>query len=140
MLSVSWNWKGLVFFELLPRNQTINSDVYCRKLNKVNAVVKEKRPELVNRKGVVFHHDNTIPHTSLATRQKLLRFGWEVMLHSPYSLDLAPSNYYLFGSLQNSLNGETFDDNEAGKSYIMKFFADKDQKFYEREIVKLPEG
>ena len=31
MLSVWWDWKGMVFFELLPRNQTINSDVYTEK-------------------------------------------------------------------------------------------------------------
>ena len=52
----------------------------------MNATVKEKRPELVNCKGVIFHDDNATPHTSLATRQKLLRLGWEVMLHPPYSV------------------------------------------------------
>ena len=41
MMSIWWDWKGEVFFELLPRNQTINSDVYCRQLNKLNAAVKE---------------------------------------------------------------------------------------------------
>ena len=80
----------------IPRNQTINSGVYCLQLNKLNAGVQEKRPELVNHKGVIFHYDNATPHTSLATRQKLLRLGWEVMLHPPYSPDLAPSDYYLF--------------------------------------------
>ena len=68
----------MVFFELLPRNQTSNSDVYCYQLNKLNAAVKEKRPEFVNREGVIFHDDNATTHTSLATRQKLLRLGWEV--------------------------------------------------------------
>ena len=63
MLSVWWEWKGVVFFELLPKNQTINSNVYCRQLNKFNAEVKEKRPELVNHKGVIFHHVNATPHT-----------------------------------------------------------------------------
>ena len=53
-------------------------------------MVNEKRPELVNRKGVIFHDDNVTPDTSLATRQKLLKLGWEVMLHPPYSPDLAP--------------------------------------------------
>ena len=91
MLSVWWGWKGVVFFELLPRNQTINLDVYCRQLDKLNALVKKQRPELVNRKGVIIHHDNATPHTSLATRQKLSRLGWEVMLHPPYTPDLAPS-------------------------------------------------
>ena len=98
MLSVCREWKVVVFFELLPRIQTINSDVYCRQLNKLHAVVKEKQAELVNRKGVIFNHDNATPHISLVTRQKLLKLGWEVMLHPPYSPDLAPSDYYLFRS------------------------------------------
>ena len=113
ILSVWWDWKGVVFFELLPRNQTINSDFYRRQLNKLNA-------------AIIFHHDNATPHTSLATRQKLLRFGLEVMLHLPYSPNLAPSYYYLFRSLQNSLNGKTFNDEEAVKSHLIHSFADKD--------------
>ena len=62
MLPVWWDWKGVVFFELLPKNETINWDVYCRQLNKLNAGVKKKRLELVNRKGVIFQHDNSTPH------------------------------------------------------------------------------
>ena len=108
----------MVFFELLPKNQTINLDVYYCKLNELNAAVKEKWPELVNRKGVIFHHDNATPYTSLASRQKLLRFIWEVMLHPPYSPDLAPSDYYLF----RSLNGKTFNDDEAVKSHLVLVF------------------
>ena len=88
-------------------------------MNRLNAAVKEKRPELVNRKGVIFHYDNATPHTSLTTRQKLLRLSWEVMLHPPYSPDLAPLDYYLFRSLQNSLNGKSFNDEEAVKSHLV---------------------
>ena len=121
MLSVWWDWEDVVFFELLPRNQTTNSDVYCRQLNKLNAAVKETRPELVNHKGVIFYDDNATQHTSLATRQKLLRLGWEVMLPPPLTLGLAPSDYYLFRSLHNSLNGKTFNDDEAAKSHLVQF-------------------
>ena len=64
----------------------------------------------MNRKEVIFHHDNAKLHTSLATRQKLLKLSWEVMLHPPYRPDLEPSDYYLFRSLQNSLNIKTFND------------------------------
>ena len=94
---------------------------------------------MANRKGVIFHNDNATPHTSLATRQKLLTIGWEVMLHPPYSPDLVPSDYYLFRSLQNFLNGKTFNDDEAVKSHLVQLFADKDQKLYDRGIMKLPE-
>ena len=58
MLSVWWEFKDIVSFELLPRNQTINSNVYCRQLMKLEKEMKEKRPELATRKGVIFHQDN----------------------------------------------------------------------------------
>ena len=61
------------------------------------------------------------------------------MLHSPYSPNLAPSNYYLFRSLQKSLSGKTFNDDEAVKSHLVHFFVDIEQKFYERGIMKLQE-
>ena len=105
----------------------------------MNAAINEKRPELVNRKGVIFHHKNATPHTCLATRQKLLKLGWQVMLHPPYSPDLRPSSYYLFRSLQNSLNGKTFNDDEAVKSHLVQSFADKDQKFHDQGIMNSPQ-
>ena len=116
MLSVWWDFKVIVYFELLPRKQTINSNVYCRQLMKLDKEMKEKRPELVTRKGVIVHQDNARPHTSLVTRKKLLELGWEVMLHPPYSPDLAPSDYHLFRSLKNHFNGKTFDSIEAVKN------------------------
>ncbi|KAG6794851.1 transposase [Apis mellifera caucasica] len=100
--------------------------------------IEEKRLELINRKGVVFHHDNARPHTSLVTRQKLLEFGWDVLPHPPYSPDLAPSDYFLFRSLQNSLNGKNFNNDDDIKLYLIHFFANKNQKFYERRIMMLP--
>jgi len=138
MLSIWWDFKGIVFFELLPDNTTINSEVYCQ-LDKLNDSLKQKRPELINRKGVVFHQDNARPHTSLVTRQKLLQLGWDVLPHPPYSPDLAPSDYYLFRSLQNFLEGKTFPSNEKVKNHLDQFFASKEQKFYERGIMLLPE-
>ena len=89
LLSVWWDYKGIVYFELLPPNRTINSVVYIEQLTKLNNAVEEKRPELTNRKGVVFHHDsiNAKPHTPLVTRQKLLELGWDVLPHPPYSPD-----------------------------------------------------
>ena len=103
LLSVWWDYKGIVYFELLPPNRTINSVVYIEQLTKLNNAVEEKRSELTNRKGVVFHRDDARPRASLVTRQKLLELGRDVLLHPPYSPHLAPSDYFFFRSLQNSL-------------------------------------
>ncbi|GFX91780.1 histone-lysine N-methyltransferase SETMAR [Trichonephila clavipes] len=116
----------------------VNSEVYCHQLDKLNDALQQKRSELINRKGVVFHQDNARPHTSLVTHQKLLQLEWDAMSHSTYSPDLAPSDYYLFRSLQNFLDGKTFTSNEEIKNHLEQFFANKDQKFYELGIMLQP--
>ena len=83
MLSIWWDYKGIVYFELLPNNRTINSDVYWQQLVTLEETIKEKRAELANRKGIVFHQNNVRPRTSSATRTKLLERGCEVMSHPP---------------------------------------------------------
>jgi hypothetical protein len=94
--------------ELLRPNKTINSEVYCQQLERVNECLKEKRPHLVNRKGVVFHQGNARPHVSKMMQQKVKELNWEILDHPPYSPDLAPSDYHLFRSLQNHLNNKKF--------------------------------
>ena len=106
---------------------------------KLDKEIKEKRPELATRKGAIFQQDNARPHTSSVTRKKLLKLGWEVMPHLPYSLGLAPSYYHLFRSLQNHLNGKTFDSDEAVKNELIQFLPSKNQTFYESGIMKLTE-
>ncbi|GFU79175.1 mariner Mos1 transposase [Trichonephila clavipes] len=108
-------------------------------MGKLNHTLQQKRSELINRKGVVFHQDNARPHTSLVTRQKLLQLEWDTMSHLPYSPDLAPSDYYLLRSLQNYLDGKIFTSNEEVKNHLDQFFASKDQNFYERGTMLLPE-
>ena len=73
------------------------------------------------------------------TRQKLLQPGWEVLIHPPHSSDIAPSDFHLFRSLQNSPNRKTFNSLEDCKRHQEQFFAQKDKKFWEDGIMKLPE-
>ena len=95
-------------YALLPENQKIDSNKYCSQLDQLKPALDTKCPELVNRKHIIFHQDNARPPVSLMTRQKLLERGWEVLIHLPYSQDIAPLNFHLIHSLQNSLNGKKF--------------------------------
>ena len=54
MLCIWWDWKGVLYHELLPHNRTINFDVYRNQLDRLKVAIDEKRPELANRSGVVF--------------------------------------------------------------------------------------
>ncbi|CAK9834541.1 Mariner Mos1 transposase [Anthophora retusa] len=139
LLCIWWDWKGVVYYELLPQGDTINADKYCNQLDQLKAAIAEKRPELANRRGVVFHHHNARPHIALAVRQKLLQFDWDVLPHPPYSPDLAPSDYYLFLSLKNSHRSKSFKSISEIKMHLDEYFASKLQQFWKEGIMRLPE-
>lgn len=139
MLCVWWDWKGIVFYELLPKNETIDSAKYCQQLDRLKEAVAQKRPELARRRGVVFHHDNARPHTSLATCKHLHEFSWDILPHPPYSPDIAPSDYHLFRALQHSLTGQRFNNEDEVKRHLDAFFASKSAEFWKNGIFSLRE-
>ena len=51
-------------------------------------------------------------HTSLSMRETLATMGWTVLPHRPCSPDLAPSNFHVFGSLDDALRGRRFAEDE----------------------------
>lgn len=57
MLCVWWDWKVILYYELLENNETINTDKYCSQFDRLNVAIHKKRPELVNRKGTMITPD-----------------------------------------------------------------------------------
>ena len=58
MLCIWWDWEGVLYYELLPEDQMINSNKYCSQLDQLKAALDERHLELVNRKCIIFHQDN----------------------------------------------------------------------------------
>ena len=58
--------------------------------------------------AVFFHHDNAPPHRAARVHQFFDDNNFEVVPHAPYSLDLAPNNFWLFPTLKDTLRGRTF--------------------------------
>ncbi|QQP41339.1 Putative DD34D transposase [Caligus rogercresseyi] len=102
-------------YELLQYGQTLNSTIYCKQLDRLKQAIDQKRPELTNRKGDVFHQDNARPQTSLITR----------FIASTCSPDIASSNYHLFPSMANALGGVKLNLKEACEKWLPEFFANK---------------
>jgi histone-lysine N-methyltransferase SETMAR len=62
-----------------------------------------------NRKEIV-HSDNARPHTAKKVSDFLEQNGMEKAPHPPYSPDLAPCDFYLFGDVKGLLAGSEFAD------------------------------
>lgn len=137
MICVWWDMRGIVHWERLDDNATVNSELYCHQLQRVQDALVQKRPAMVNRKGVILLHDNARPHVAKMTRQKIHELGWEVLPHPPYSPDMAPTDYHLFRSLQDHLAEKRFKDDNDIETDIEKFFMSKSEDFYKGGILKL---
>ena len=78
MLSVWWEFEGIIYYELLRPNTTIGSKLYCKQLQNLKVALQANRPE---RRKVRLLYDHAKPHTSKIMRQKLEEFGWEILPH-----------------------------------------------------------
>ena len=68
-------------------------------VEKLHPTIKEKRRGKI-RKGILFHIDNARPHAAHKSIAKIHELGYKILLHPPYSPDLAPSDFALFPSLK----------------------------------------
>ena len=137
LLCVWWSIRGVVHFEVLKPGQTVNADLYCEQLDRVNQSLIEKCPAIVNRKGVILQHDNARPHCARRTLEKINELGWEVLPHPPYSPDIVPSDFHLFRSLQHFLSGKKLKNLDDVQNVISRYFVLKPIDFYRSGIENL---
>ena len=69
MLCVWWDWEGIIHYELLERNQTVNAELYVQQMERLEMAVQEKRP---NRQlNVLLMHDNARTHFANMTKEAI---------------------------------------------------------------------
>jgi len=64
----------------------------------------------------ILHHDNAPAHPALSVRVFLATKQITVMEHPTYSPDLAPSDFFLFPKIKETLKGKHFDDTDDIRS------------------------
>jgi [histone H3]-lysine36 N-dimethyltransferase SETMAR len=137
LATVFWDSKGILAVDFLTERRTINAEYYSTLLKeKVKPAIRNKRRKA--NKSVLFLHDNARPHTAKLTVQTLQELHWEVLPHPPYSPDLAPCDYYLFGPLKDFLGGRKFKNDEEVMTAAQEWLQRQPKSFYETGIKKLP--
>jgi histone-lysine N-methyltransferase SETMAR len=65
-----------------------------------------------NFRKLIGHPDSARPHKAIVSQQFMARNVMVIAAHAPYSPDLVPSDFYLFGHVKGLLRGESFETGE----------------------------
>jgi len=124
MATVFWDSKGVIVVDYLQKGMTITGKYYVALLDRLDEAIRIKRPGL-QKKKVLFHHDNAPAHRSAVARAKLRELRYKLVAHPPYSPDLVPCDFFLFPKLKKEL---------SEKKICSEVMDAADRFFYEQEV------
>lgn len=137
MLTIFWDSKGPLLEHYLEKGSTVTSARYSEMLTKdLKPSIRTKRRGLLSKK-VLLLHDNARPHTAAHTVETIGKLGFELLGHPPYSPDLAPSDYHLFGPLKEHLRGQHFHNDMEVKEAVHKWLNNQPETFFSTGIRQL---
>ena len=113
------------------KHYTVQWDTYCQA---EVCILKQKLRTTVERCFVARQCPSTYccPHCWNSPELK-----FEIMAPPPYSPDLAPSNYHLFGPLKESLRGHWFTSDQEVKEVVYAWLAAQPKTLFSEGIRKL---
>ena len=84
--------------------------------------------------------DNTRPHTAHASIDALETLKFEVLSHSPYSPDFAPSDFHFFPRLKRDHKGTHFTSDDEVKQAVTSWIKQRTPEFFIDGMRKLVLG
>ena len=101
---------GLVESIPLESGASVNADRYVNNcLSQVFDVVPQRRDK-TGLRGLILHDDNAQPHRASTTNEFLVQNRVESYQNPPYSPNMSPCDFFLFGKLKSQLRGIRFND------------------------------
>ena len=120
MVARFWDSEGVILTHCIPKSTTVMGETYEDVLRtKFLPALREKRPKKAA--AVFFHHNNAPSHQAAHVHQFFKDNNFEVVHHAPYSPDLAPSDFWLFPTLKDTLCGRTFSSRSALATAIFQW-------------------
>jgi histone-lysine N-methyltransferase SETMAR len=105
MLTIVCSPLGFPLVQLLPKGHHFDAEDLCFQILREIDRIRPAETAEDARQRLVLHFDNASSHTATATQEFLQPHRMKRASHPPFSPDLAPSDFYLFGKLKNALMG-----------------------------------
>ena len=112
MLTLFWEERGEILKHYMPRGNTVTSATYADLLKNHLHLAMKSKPRGLRSTGVLLQHDNAGTHTARSTVATIQDLSFEFLPQPPYSPDLAPSEFHVFGPLKEEMGGKSFRSDE----------------------------
>ncbi|XP_045458103.1 histone-lysine N-methyltransferase SETMAR-like [Melitaea cinxia] len=129
MATVFWDSEGILLIDYQDKGFSITGEYYASILERLKEAIKQKRRGKLT-KGVLLLHDNASVHKSRVALAALLKVGFDILNHPPYSPDLASSDYNLFQKMKKELRAKKFTTGDEVKEAVSAYFEDKNKTFF----------
>ena len=123
MICIFWNPNGIIVIDGMERGMSMNSEAF---IDKILIPITESHEFAVakkQKKTITLHMDNSRVHRSTMVNNFMMDNKLKNAPHPPYSPDLAPSDFYLFGYLKHKMIGLEFSSVDELKQYIIHEFS-----------------
>ena len=124
LITIFWSVHGIEYISALKDGDSYNSKYFCANVldSLLNSPLYDKAKNQKMR--YVLHMDNSPVHNSKYTHFYIKDSGLSRADHPPYSPDLAPSDFWLFGTLDNMKREHTFESPEESVEWIEEKFSE----------------
>jgi hypothetical protein len=113
LLTIFWSTTGPLVEHWSPTNALFNSTYFCEVIAPCLASAAFPDEAGRRKRRVYLHMDNARPHNSRTLFQRAADNKFRRMPHPPYSPDIAPSDFCLFGTVKQRLQtceGQSFEE------------------------------
>jgi transposase len=117
MMALFWNPRGAQVSNALL-NESFNADYFVRHILQSIHSLQIVAVAHKQQKEFILHLDNSSIHKARVAKPKLSQMPIHSAPHPPYSPDLAPSDFFLFGYLKEKILGLEFESPEASLASI----------------------
>jgi histone-lysine N-methyltransferase SETMAR len=138
MVTIFFNGTGECKTAILPQGHKMNGACFIGRV--VQPLVEICSPDgrKIHERKIMLHFDNGLIHNAQGVQKHLTSLGFKKLEHPPDSLDLAPCDFFLFGSIKENFWGQRFDSLDGrfdtGESFLGGIYADILQTIFQEWI------
>lgn len=129
MITIFFNGSGPILIDYLPKGMKFNGEYFINIIQQISDKVYPHGRRKYERKKTL-HYDNSPCHKSKKVKSFLSTTEFKTMKHPPYSPDIAPSDFGLFGTVKEKMINTEHANVQELQSHINEILYSFSEKFW----------